>query len=879
MTRNPMRPSSPDLDTLLQHQEWVRTLARHLVADASLAEDVAQQTMVEAIERAPKDLRAPRGWLLRVARHAARGLMRQERRRARREQAVAAAQGRAATLDAAAADPAVTVQRAQAHKRVVDAVLGLPEPYRTVVLMRYFDDLDATEIARRLGRPLATVRTQVQRGIERLRAQLEAEFGGDGAAWRAALLPLCGVPEAAAEAAGAAVGGLGLTKILLLAALALVAAWPVWVWIDGSIPPSPPSAPATVDTMARAAGGRGDGATGAPSATAERESIAAAPAIAPPPPPSGLRGRVCTLDGAFAAGVVVAWQDPKAPKLHGRVLVHGNTHVDLDQPGLREVFALPDGVLSFAAGYAPHDDVVVALITGAPVPRPRATTGPDGRFVLDVPGRLDELVVEGGDHMIYGHGRSPSGDERILVVGPAVLVEGRVRDADAQPIEDAFVHTGYQLDSMPGLGATLRDATGYRSWNATTDADGRFHLGLVPLVPSLRVTVQKRGFDAVSLRTSEIHGPIECTLALEAPRELPFVSGVVRHADGTPAVDVRIEFGPDRARTDAAGNFRLQCTRRNEDKVLTAWLPGFQPCVREGIGELLQQDAEAATRLELRLGGPALTITGRVLDAAGEGLAGWRVVAVGSTFVGNTDQLLEELVAGECDAATDAEGRFSLGGLMARDYIVRAVDPATLLVLESGAIAAGTGGIELCMGERPFHGRLTGVVVDRFGSAVVDATVHLRAPLLTGPVFSKSLTRKDRVRADAAGRFVLDRVPRHGVELVVGGDGITARHVVIDDGVSDLRVEVVRRVRFRLRRLGGVAAECFRVLDEQDQELWVTAVRPGLQFTHRRVRIDASTSVYEVDDRAVRIVFRAGDEVVMTQPITLRAGDVAEIAY
>jgi RNA polymerase sigma factor (sigma-70 family) len=879
MTRNPMRPSSPDLDTLLQHQEWVRTLARHLVADASLAEDVAQQTMVEAIERAPKDLRAPRGWLARVARHAARGLMRQERRRARREQSVAAAQVRAAALDAAAGDPAVTVQRAQAHKRVVDAVLGLPDPYRTVVLLRYFDDLEATEIARRLGRPLATVRTQVQRGIERLRAQLDREFGGDGAAWRAALLPLCGVPEAAAEATGVAVGGLGLTKILLLAALALVAAWPLWAWIDGPLPPSPPSAPASVDTKVLAAGVRGDASTVAPSTTPERESIAAAPAVAPPPPASGLRGRVCTLDGAFAAGVVVAWQDPKAPKLHGRVLVHGNTHLDLDQPGLREVFALPDGVLSFAAEYAPHHDVVAALITGAPVPRPRATTGPDGRFVLDVPGRLDELVVEGGDQMIYGHGRSPSGDERILVVGPAVLVEGRVRDADGLPIDDVYVHTGYQLDSMPGLATTLRDATGYRSWNARTDADGRFHLGLVPRLTSLRVTVQKRGFETLSLVTSEIRGPIECTLAVEAPREMPSVAGVVRHADGTPAVDVRIEFGPDRARTDAAGVFRLQCTRRNEEKALTAWLPGFQPCVREGIGALLQQDEESATRLELRLGGPALTITGRVLDAAGEGLAGWRIVAVGSTFVGNTDQLLEELVAGERDASTDREGRFVLAGLMARDYVVRAVDPATLLVLESGPVAAGTDGIELRVGDRPFHDRLTGVVVDRFGSAVVDASVHLRAPLLTGPMFSKSLTRKDRVRTDASGRFVLDRVPRQGVEVVVDGDGITAKRVPATGEETDLRIEVVRRLRFRLRRLGGVAADSFRVLDEHDQELWVTALRPDLRSVDRRVRIDPSTSAYAVDDRAVRIVFHAGDEVVMTQPITLRAGDVAEIAY
>ncbi len=61
----------------------------------------------------------------------------------------------------AAPDPATTLQRAAAHKRVVDTLFALPEPYHTAVLLRYFEGVDAHQIAAQIGRPVATVRTQL----------------------------------------------------------------------------------------------------------------------------------------------------------------------------------------------------------------------------------------------------------------------------------------------------------------------------------------------------------------------------------------------------------------------------------------------------------------------------------------------------------------------------------------------------------------------------------------------------------------------------------------------------------------------------------------------------------------------------------------------
>ena len=84
------------------------------------------------------------------------------------------------------------VARAEEHRRVVEAVLTLEEPYRSTILHRYFDDLGPTAIADRTGTPVDTVRTRLHRALGQLRGRLEAEHGGDPAATRRALLALMG---------------------------------------------------------------------------------------------------------------------------------------------------------------------------------------------------------------------------------------------------------------------------------------------------------------------------------------------------------------------------------------------------------------------------------------------------------------------------------------------------------------------------------------------------------------------------------------------------------------------------------------------------------------------------------------------------------------
>src|SRR5438067_11216143 len=83
MEADPIR--APSIEALLAHADWVRALARRLVADPARADDIAQEAWVAAIESPPRDARNVKGWLASIVRDTAREIGRSERRRTARE--------------------------------------------------------------------------------------------------------------------------------------------------------------------------------------------------------------------------------------------------------------------------------------------------------------------------------------------------------------------------------------------------------------------------------------------------------------------------------------------------------------------------------------------------------------------------------------------------------------------------------------------------------------------------------------------------------------------------------------------------------------------------------------------------------------------------
>ena len=211
-----MESARIEIEELLRESRWLRRLAGHLVADPAEADDVAQQTYLAALASPPPVEREVRAWLTRVARNVVRSRYRADRRRRCREQA--------ADERADVVAPDQLLEQVELQRILAELVAGLPEPYRAVIVLRFYRDRSAADMAAAEGVPAATIRWRIQRGLELLRAGLDRRHGGRRADWKPALAGFAGLPRRTPPGSGPAATG-PLTsvaaKLGLLAAAAL----------------------------------------------------------------------------------------------------------------------------------------------------------------------------------------------------------------------------------------------------------------------------------------------------------------------------------------------------------------------------------------------------------------------------------------------------------------------------------------------------------------------------------------------------------------------------------------------------------------------------------------------------------------------------------
>ena len=197
-----------ELEKLMAELSWLRRLAGALVRDESDAKDLVQDTWLVAAEHAPTDGRPLKPWLSRVALNLVRMRSRASKRRLAREAAIE-------PHVESSPPPDALVDRVRAQRVVADEVLNLGEPYRSTVLLHYFEDLSSAEIARRSGIPEGTVRRRLKVALDELRGRLHAEERKTGRAVIAALAPLAVKPSAGA-AGSAALGAVVVKKVIAL---------------------------------------------------------------------------------------------------------------------------------------------------------------------------------------------------------------------------------------------------------------------------------------------------------------------------------------------------------------------------------------------------------------------------------------------------------------------------------------------------------------------------------------------------------------------------------------------------------------------------------------------------------------------------------------
>lgn len=171
-----------------EHARGVYGAAMRILGDPARAQDVTQDVFLR-VWRTPGRFDQRRGelggYLRLMARSRALDLWRETQAagRARDRLELVVAGDEAVRADDR---PSVLAERDADAAVVRDALARLPEPQREAVVLAYFGELTAGEIARRCGVPLGTAKSRIRLGLAKLRAEIGGALADEPVALLAA---------------------------------------------------------------------------------------------------------------------------------------------------------------------------------------------------------------------------------------------------------------------------------------------------------------------------------------------------------------------------------------------------------------------------------------------------------------------------------------------------------------------------------------------------------------------------------------------------------------------------------------------------------------------------------------------------------------------
>ncbi|MBI5362190.1 MAG: sigma-70 family RNA polymerase sigma factor, partial [Planctomycetes bacterium] len=637
---------------------------------------------------------ATRAWFGRVLRNLARDRHRVAVHRREREHATARSEALPGADELA--------EQFELHRRVVEAVHALDEPYRGAVLMRWFEGLPPRAIAKRIGVPVKTVNTRCERALAMLRARLDRDFGGNRRAW--ALLAARAFETSPAIAVGGMV--LVMTKLkVALAVLVVLAAAAFWwgsdAWFARDAQELAQHEAAVVALIEPPRAHLESTEAGAQTAPAPRES---ASIVHTPPTEPHLTLRVVDLADAPRAGVRVTI---------GHNPVQGS---DIPEREVRDARELVQTKETGADGFVYFE-----------VP-PRREFEALARLADGVPLRADKLVA---------------GMEYVFRMGAPASVSGQVTWLDTgAPVEGALVAPAFDA---------YRDRFGVR-----TDANGAFVLrGLAAPKATLYLFPPQGAPIVVGVDLAE-GGEVVRNFAAGRGRR---ASGFVRDARtgngiAGAVIDIPSQQNLPRSVTsDTTGAYAFGGIVPGSMATLRARAPGYGTLVQ------LAPNDDEVRQLDFDLE-PERVIRGRVVDAERRPLAGVFAAAerIGSKLPFLITTLEWSVVR------TDDDGRFVLVGLNVRDaQRVLAYGErrgACSVALTPEELARN----DVDLGELVLaaSGSIAGRALDELGAPIPNATItaqlarddHARAD---GIVRERTLVRT--AKTNESGAYVLLDVP------------------------------------------------------------------------------------------------------------------------
>jgi RNA polymerase sigma factor (sigma-70 family) len=167
-------PSPADFEqVVLPHLNAAHNLARWLVGDATLAEDVVQDAALRALSYFGSYRGGDgRAWLLRIVRNAAYGALaaRPRSRTASLDDAGLTEDGESIARQVAdpADDPEAVLVRREGFARLDQALAALPAELRECLVLRELEELSYKEVAHITGVPIGTVMSRLWRARQAL---------------------------------------------------------------------------------------------------------------------------------------------------------------------------------------------------------------------------------------------------------------------------------------------------------------------------------------------------------------------------------------------------------------------------------------------------------------------------------------------------------------------------------------------------------------------------------------------------------------------------------------------------------------------------------------------------------------------------------------
>lgn len=718
--------------------------------------------------------------------------------------------------------------RAERARWVRAEVAGLPEKYRDVLILRYFEALSRNECATLLGVSPETVKTRSRRGRTLLRGRLHPRV-------RHAILfvPWLFADKAAAAAASwaAPTGGILMnSKVLIVVAL---------VAVVGLLALS-------TDVFR------------AERTTAETRTVAPEPDRTKKAPPSA---------------VPVAPQE-KAPRPYDLLAVdrdrdvHGVVVTKTGAPvaGARLTLVRHPWRRTNVLHAERHHDGSKG---------PAAISAVDGSFVLPWrQGAVGELRVEAEGFVRRGVTEVQAGERVRVTLVRGATVRVHVRAPDQSSLADVELVLRHSTAGAPGPWAR----------RAKTNGDGRAEFVDVcgDQVSWIRARHAQWGTPNWK-RVERVEAADGVDVAIEMRKRRVITGRVTDAVRGAAVVGARVGWGwmqQDAVATDADGRYELASKTTEHDMSVAVTAPGFA-----------RQHATAkpdATVVDVALP-PGDRVTGRVVDKSGDPLAGVQVAALGlmiaersfwsrayavsdknGTFAveglrHDAPHVLVLFAEGvgrrhiDIERPPQAGGTVALGNIAlapGRTIGVRVVDPAGAPIPRLRVTLRGANHDR---GQRPVRGRRAPANTATEESRVTDDLGRVRFPDLAPGRYAASVSRPGRARVN---RTVDLTAERDELDLVMRFDN--TRSFTLD--VVDSDGKGVPNALFRVRHDGGgqggrIGPDGRAVLQVRGaiSELVVTVIFPGSSQPDVAFELPARHAPLRADESSARIVLkRAG---------------------